>query len=83
VPIGVEDSKMGWMQNAALYLAPALNDRRLSGNHLYAHHRDSTEDQPCGSGDLHPVKTAASQRCEPTDEAQSNTLQHRLQPGGR
>jgi hypothetical protein len=40
----VEDSKMGWMGNAALYLAPAHIDRRISGNYIYAHHRDSSAD---------------------------------------
>ncbi len=38
MPIAVEDSAMGWMENAALYLAPAHIDRRISGNYLYARH---------------------------------------------
>ena len=44
VPVVIEDSKMGWMENAALYLAPAHIDRRISGNYLYAYHRDSSAD---------------------------------------
>lgn len=40
MPIAVEDSGMGWMENTALYLAPAHIDRRVSGNFLYARHRD-------------------------------------------
>jgi hypothetical protein len=44
VPVVVEDSKMGWMGNAALYFAPAHLDRRISGNYIYAHHRDSSDD---------------------------------------
>lgn len=43
IPIAVEDSKMGWIQNAALYLAPAHVDRRVSGNFLYARHRDGAD----------------------------------------
>jgi hypothetical protein len=43
MPIAVEDSKMGWMENAALYLAPAHIDRRVSGNYLYACHRDGAD----------------------------------------
>jgi hypothetical protein len=43
MPIVVEDSKTGWMENAALYLAPAHIDRRISGNYLYAHHRDAAD----------------------------------------
>ncbi len=42
-PIAVEDSSMGWMENAALYLAPAHIDRRVSGNFLYASHRDGAD----------------------------------------
>jgi hypothetical protein len=42
-PIAVEDSSMGWMENAALYLAPAHVDRRVSGNFLYACHLDGAD----------------------------------------
>ena len=40
VPIVVDDCQMGWMANAALYLAPAHVDRGVTGNYLHAHHRD-------------------------------------------
>jgi hypothetical protein len=119
MPIVLEDSKMGWMENAALYLAPAHIDHRISGNYLYARHQDGTDNchvllisgfnqsdegfveispqsawpkvidaeadipQPCGSGDLHPINPATRERCEPSDEAQSNRPQHRLVPEGR
>ncbi len=43
LPIAVEDSTMGWMENAALYLAPAHIDRRVSGSYLYACHRDGAD----------------------------------------
>ncbi len=43
LPIAVEDSTMGWMENAALYVAPAHIDRRVSGNFLYARHRDGAD----------------------------------------
>jgi hypothetical protein len=43
MPIAVEDSNMGWMENAALYLAPAHVDRRRSGDYLYACHRDGAD----------------------------------------
>ncbi|OBI55916.1 hypothetical protein [Mycobacterium sp. E787] len=43
LPIAVEDSTMGWMDNAALYLAPAHIDRRVSGSYLYACHRDGAD----------------------------------------
>jgi hypothetical protein len=39
----VEDSKMGWMENTALYLAPAHIDHRISGNYLYASHQDGAD----------------------------------------
>lgn len=39
----VEDSKMGWMENAALYLAAAHIDHRISGNYLYARHQDGAD----------------------------------------
>jgi hypothetical protein len=119
MPIVVEDSKMGWMENAALYLAPAHIDHRISGNYLYAHHQDGADNchvllisgfsqsdeglveispqsawpkvidaeadipQPCGSGDLHRINPATRERCERSDEAQSNRPQHRLVPEGR
>jgi hypothetical protein len=44
VPVVVEDSEMGWIENAALYIAPAHVDHRVPGNYLYAHHRDSADD---------------------------------------
>jgi hypothetical protein len=40
MPVVVEDSKLGWMQNAALYVAPAHIDHCVSGNYLHARHRD-------------------------------------------
>lgn len=43
MPIAVEDSGMGWMENTALYLAPAHIDRRVSGNYLYACHQDGAD----------------------------------------
>lgn len=43
MPIIVEDSKMGWMENAALYLAPAHIDHRVSGNYLYARYEDGAD----------------------------------------
>jgi hypothetical protein len=43
MPIAVEDSGMGWMENTALYLAPAHIDRRVSGNFLYACHQDGAD----------------------------------------
>jgi hypothetical protein len=106
--IVVEDSETGWMENAALYVAPAHIDRRISGNYLYASHRDgadnchallisgfgqSDEDfvdispqsawpkvidaeadvpQPWGSADLDAINPATRERCEPSDEAQSD-----------
>lgn len=35
MPVTVDDSGMGWMQNAALYLAPAHVVRRVSGTYLH------------------------------------------------
>ncbi|OBF44133.1 hypothetical protein A5787_13725 [Mycobacterium sp. 852002-50816_SCH5313054-b] len=43
MPIAVEDSTMGWMENAALYVAPAHIDQRVSGSYLYARHRDGAD----------------------------------------
>jgi hypothetical protein len=43
MPIVIEDSRTGWMENSALYLAPAHIDRRISGNFLYARHRDDAD----------------------------------------
>lgn len=43
MPIIVEDCQMGWMANAALYVAPAHVDRRISGNFLRAHHQDGAD----------------------------------------
>lgn len=39
MPVVLGDSKLGWMENAALYLAPAHIDRRVSGNYVYAHQK--------------------------------------------
>jgi hypothetical protein len=36
MPVVFEDSRMGWMQNARLYVAPAHIDHRASGNYRYA-----------------------------------------------
>jgi hypothetical protein len=41
--IVVEDSQTGWVENPALYLAPAHIDRRISGNYLYAHHLEGAD----------------------------------------
>ena len=43
MPVVVEDSKMGWMQNAALYVAPAHIDHCVSGNYLHARHCDDAD----------------------------------------
>lgn len=43
MPIAVDDSRSGWMENAALYVAPAHIDRRVSGNYLHSGHRDGAE----------------------------------------
>jgi hypothetical protein len=43
VPIVIDDCQMGWMANAALYLAPAHVDCSISGNYLRARHRDDAE----------------------------------------
>jgi hypothetical protein len=41
--VAVEDSSMGWMENAALYVAPAHVDRRISGYYLYAGRHDRAD----------------------------------------
>lgn len=38
MPVVLGDSKLGWMENAALYVAPAHRDRRISGTYVYARH---------------------------------------------
>jgi hypothetical protein len=43
MPIVLEDCQMGWMANAALYVAPAHVDCRISGNFLRAHHQDGAD----------------------------------------
>lgn len=43
VPIVIDDCQMGWMANAALYLAPAHVDRGVTGNYLHEHHRDGAD----------------------------------------
>lgn len=43
VPIVIDDCQMGWMANAALYLAPAHIDCCISGNYLRAQHRDGAD----------------------------------------
>ncbi|MGH3967817.1 MAG: hypothetical protein ACRDTV_06785 [Mycobacterium sp.] len=40
MPVVLSDSKLGWMENAALYVAPAHLDRRISGTYVYARHHD-------------------------------------------
>jgi hypothetical protein len=97
VPVVVEDSEMGWMGNAALYLAPAHIDHRISGNYLYAHYRDSNADNrhallisgfgQSGEGvvDISPQSAwpkVIDVEVE-VDEAQFNTPQRRLAPGDR
>jgi hypothetical protein len=42
-PIAVEDSNTGWMENVALYLAPAHIDRRISGNYLNVRHQEGAD----------------------------------------
>jgi hypothetical protein len=42
-PIAVEDSNTGWMENVALYLAPAHIDRCISGNYLYVRHQEGSD----------------------------------------
>jgi hypothetical protein len=44
LPVVVEDSSAGWMQNAGLYLAPAHFDRRISGTFLHAGHQEGPDD---------------------------------------
>jgi hypothetical protein len=43
MPVIVEDSMMGWMQNTLIYSAPAHIDRRLSGTYLLAGHLNDAE----------------------------------------
>jgi hypothetical protein len=43
MPIILEDCQMGWMANAALYVAPAHVDYRISGNYLRAQHQDGAD----------------------------------------
>jgi hypothetical protein len=43
LPIILEDCQMGWMANAALYVAPAHVDFRISGSFLRAHHEDGAD----------------------------------------
>jgi hypothetical protein len=57
MPIAVEDSTMGWMGNAALYLAPAHIDRRVSGNYLYARHAD-------GADNCHALLISSLHQCD-------------------
>ena len=109
-PIIIEDSRVGWMENAALYLAPAHIDHRVSGNYLYARHEDGADNceallvsgfgqsddglveitpqparptvidtdaeapQPWEFGAL-PAMAASRQRCDPSEEAQSDASQ--------
>jgi hypothetical protein len=44
MPVIVDDSKSGWMESAALYLAPAHIDRQVSGNYVFARHQDDADD---------------------------------------
>jgi hypothetical protein len=43
MPVVLEDSQSGWMQNARLYIAPAHIDRRPSGNYLHADDRNGRD----------------------------------------
>jgi hypothetical protein len=43
MPVVLEDSQSGWMQNARLYIAPAHIDRRASGNYLRALNRNGRD----------------------------------------
>jgi len=43
MPIVVDDSSVGWMENATLYLAPRHIDRRISDNFRYARHREGAD----------------------------------------
>ncbi|BAX94377.1 hypothetical protein [Mycobacterium shigaense] len=43
MPVLLGDSALGWLENAALYVAPAHIDRRISGNYVYARHRDGAD----------------------------------------
>lgn len=43
MPVVLGDSKLGWMENAALYVAPAHLDRRISGTYVYARHHDGAD----------------------------------------
>jgi hypothetical protein len=43
MPIVLEDCQMGWMANAAFYVAPAHVDCRISGNYVRAHHQDGAD----------------------------------------
>lgn len=48
---------MGWMENAALYLAPAHIDRCVSGDYLYARHRD-------GADNCHALLISSLHQCD-------------------
>jgi len=43
MPVVLEDSQSGWMQNARLFIVPAHIDRRASGNYLHALDRNSRD----------------------------------------
>ncbi|WP_313860371.1 hypothetical protein [Mycobacterium sp.] len=43
MPVVVEDCTTGWMENVAMYVAPAHMDRRISGNYLHPCHRDDAD----------------------------------------
>ncbi|SPM34612.1 hypothetical protein MRAB57_2432 [Mycobacterium rhizamassiliense] len=43
MPVVLSDSKLGWMENAALYVAPAHRDRRVSGTYIYARHHAGSD----------------------------------------
>jgi hypothetical protein len=43
MPVVVEDCTTGWMENVAMYVAPAHIDRRVSGNYLHPRHQDDAD----------------------------------------
>jgi len=43
MPVVLEDSQSGWMQNARIFVAPAHLDRRASGSYLHADNRNGRD----------------------------------------
>jgi hypothetical protein len=83
----VEDSKMGWMGNAALYLVPAHIERRISGNYVYAHHRDTTADNChalliscCGQSDKSFFEISPQPAWPKVIDAEAEVAQPRCEP---